>query len=95
MLQTLTQSLCLFIIAVIYSTSFLYPLGGARAGMYEELPGGLVSRWGYQGCLADLEISGELVHPLRSAVVPSPDVTPGCTGRETRPPSPISCCPIT
>jgi hypothetical protein len=48
--------------------------------MYEELPAGIVSRWGYQGCIADLEISQELVHPLRSAVVPSPDVTPGCPG---------------
>ena len=52
--------------------------------MYEELPGGIVSRWGYQGCLADLEISGELLHPLRSAVLPSPDVTLGCSGGQDK-----------
>jgi len=55
-------------------------LGGARKGMFGHLPRGIISRVGYLGCLASLELAGQSIHPLEDAVVPSSEVSEGCQG---------------
>ena len=49
--------------------------------MFGHLPTGILSRHGYQGCLASLELGDQAGHPLVEAVVPSMEVTHGCRGQ--------------
>ena len=49
--------------------------------MFGNLPYGILSKVGYVGCLASLELAKQSVHPLDDAVVPSSEVTEGCQGR--------------
>ena len=56
-------------------------LGGARQMMFGHLPAGILSRHGYLGCVASLELGDQSIHPLVDAVVPSQEVIRGCTGQ--------------
>jgi len=53
-------------------------LGGVRSNMYKELPNPLMSEFGFQGCLASLELNGDVVDPAKDALVTSPAVSEGC-----------------
>ena len=48
-------------------TSFYWNflLGGVKTTMWKELPQPLMSKFGFQGCLASLELNGEMVDPLK------------------------------
>lgn len=60
-------------------------LGGVRRNMYEELPKTIASKHGYEGCLASLDLNGELVDPSTSdALISSSLVEPGCTGSQSK-----------
>lgn len=48
--------------------------------MYDGLPRQLLSRTGFQGCIASIEANGELLDPLKDALVPSSLVEEGCEG---------------
>jgi hypothetical protein len=49
--------------------------------MYKDLPRPLVSKTGFQGCFASFETNGELLDPVKHALVPSPLVEEGCEGK--------------
>jgi len=49
--------------------------------MYAQLPRPLHSRSGFQGCLSSFETNGELLDPVKHALVPSPIVEEGCEGK--------------
>ena len=55
--------------------------------MLGSLPAGVVSTRGYLGCLAGLELGQEAAHPLAGGdtLVPSTEVTQGCTGDHITP----------
>ena len=55
-------------------------LGGVRNSMYGKLPAEIVSKFGYQGCLASLDVNGEAVDPIKNVLVPSQHVSEGCEG---------------
>jgi len=55
-------------------------LGGVRSNMYKDLPKPLLSEFGFQGCLASLELNGDVVDPAKDALVTSPAVSEGCQG---------------
>ena len=44
------------------------------------MPTPIVSRTGFQGCISSLETNGELIDPIRHALVPSHLVEEGCEG---------------
>ena len=48
--------------------------------MYGKLPTEIVSKFGYQGCLASLDVNGEAVNPVKNVLVPSQHVSEGCEG---------------
>ena len=48
--------------------------------MYGKLPSEIVSKFGYQGCLASLDVNGEAVDPIKNVLVPSQHVSEGCEG---------------
>lgn len=48
--------------------------------MYSTLPRPLLSKSGFQGCIASFETNGELEDPIKHALVPSPLVEDGCEG---------------
>ena len=48
--------------------------------MFGGLPRPLVSKTGFQGCFASFETNGELLDPVKHALVPSPLVEEGCEG---------------
>ena len=48
--------------------------------MYGKLPRGIVSKFGYQGCLASLDLNGEAADPVKNVLVPSQHVSEGCEG---------------
>ena len=54
--------------------------GGVRPNMYGNLPRPLLSKSGFQGCIASFETNGELEDPIKHALVPSPLVEEGCEG---------------
>ena len=49
--------------------------------MYGNLPRPLLSKSGFQGCIASFETNGELEDPIKHALVPSPLVEEGCEGK--------------
>ena len=49
--------------------------------MYGKLPSEIVSKFGYQGCLASLDVNGEAVDPIKNVLVPSQYVSEGCEGK--------------
>ena len=49
--------------------------------MFGHLPYGIISKVGYVGCMASLELAEQSVHPLDDAVVPSSEVSDGCQGK--------------
>ncbi len=51
--------------------------------MYSALPRPLLSKSGFQGCIASFETNGELEDPIKHALVPSPLVEEGCEGEYT------------
>ena len=54
--------------------------GGVRTELYSTLPRPLLSKSGFQGCIASFETNGELEDPIKHALVPSPLVEEGCEG---------------
>lgn len=54
--------------------------GGVRKDMYNTLPRQIQSRYGFEGCLASLDLNGESPDTTLDALVPSPLVVPGCEG---------------
>ena len=63
---------------IIKSKHFI--AGGTKLGDYKSLPRPIASRTGFQGCISSLETNGELIDPMRHALVPSPLVEEGCEG---------------
>lgn len=57
---------------------FLFFLGGVEKTQYGQLPKQILSRHGFEGCLASLDLSGESTDLITDAVVPSSLVTSGC-----------------
>ena len=57
-----------------------YFSGGTKPEQYNSLPTPIVSRTGFQGCISSLETNGELIDPIRHALVPSHLVEEGCEG---------------
>jgi len=53
-------------------------LGGVRQSMWGDLPKSLNSHFGFQGCLSSLELNGEMIDPLKNALVTSISVIEGC-----------------
>ena len=51
--------------------------------MYGSLPRPLTSRSGFQGCFSSFETNGELLDPIKDALVPSTLVEEGCEGELT------------
>ena len=49
--------------------------------MYSTLPRPLLSKSGFQGCIASFETNGDLEDPIKHALVPSPLVEEGCEGK--------------
>ncbi|XP_077296865.1 neurexin 1 isoform X2 [Arctopsyche grandis] len=59
--------------------SILY-IGGVMKDMYAGLGTGIVSRQGFEGCLASLDLPGESPSLIDDAVVPSSSLLTGCEG---------------
>ncbi|XP_029177098.1 neurexin-1-like isoform X2 [Nylanderia fulva] len=53
-------------------------IGGVEKTQYIQLPKQIISRHGFEGCLASLDLSGESIDLIADAVVPSSLVTSGC-----------------
>ncbi|KAL0121241.1 hypothetical protein PUN28_008721 [Cardiocondyla obscurior] len=53
-------------------------IGGVEKTQYMLLPKQILSRHGFEGCLASLDLSGESTDLISDAVVPSSLVTSGC-----------------
>ncbi|KAG7203258.1 hypothetical protein KM043_010356 [Ampulex compressa] len=56
---------------------FIVP-GGVEKSQYGQLPKQILSRHGFEGCLASLDLSGESTDLISDAVVPSSLVESGC-----------------
>lgn len=56
----------------------LYFSGGIEKTQYGQLPKEIMSRHGFEGCLASLDLSGESTDLISDAVVPSALVITGC-----------------
>lgn len=50
--------------------------------MYGKLPKEITSVYGYQGCLASIDLNGESADPINNALVPSDKVSAGCEGKK-------------
>ncbi|XP_054001780.1 neurexin-1 isoform X3 [Hylaeus anthracinus] len=53
-------------------------IGGVEKSQYGQLPKQILSKHGFEGCLASLDLSGESTNLISDAVVPSSLVEPGC-----------------
>ncbi|XP_076166768.1 neurexin 1 isoform X2 [Ptiloglossa arizonensis] len=53
-------------------------IGGVEKMQYGQLPKQILSRHGFEGCLASLDLSGESTNLINDAVVPSTLVESGC-----------------
>ncbi|XP_076226293.1 neurexin 1 isoform X6 [Nomia melanderi] len=53
-------------------------VGGVEKLQYSQLPKQILSRHGFEGCLASLDLSGESTNLISDAVVPSSLVESGC-----------------
>ncbi|XP_023246980.1 neurexin-1 isoform X2 [Copidosoma floridanum] len=53
-------------------------IGGVEKAQYLQLPNPIVSRHGFEGCLASLDLSGESPDLISDAVIPSSLVESGC-----------------
>ena len=53
-------------------------IGGVEKSQYGHLPKQILSRHGFEGCLASLDLSGESTNLISDAVVPSSLVESGC-----------------
>ncbi|KAK9310047.1 hypothetical protein QLX08_000515 [Tetragonisca angustula] len=53
-------------------------IGGVEKSQYGQLPKQILSRHGFEGCLASLDLSGESTNLISDAVVPSSLVESGC-----------------
>ncbi|XP_024942008.1 neurexin-1 isoform X3 [Cephus cinctus] len=53
-------------------------IGGVEKAQYAQLPKHILSRHGFEGCLASLDLSGESPDLKADAVVPSSQVESGC-----------------
>ncbi|XP_064486129.1 neurexin 1-like [Ornithodoros turicata] len=57
-------------------------LGGVRR--YPSLPKLVSSRTGFQGCVASLDLNGEVLDPVEDAIIPSSLVSKGCHSSTTK-----------
>ncbi|XP_071453531.1 neurexin 1-like, partial [Hetaerina americana] len=57
-------------------------VGGVSRDKYEILPEQIVSRHGFEGCLASLDLGGETPSLISDAIIKSNHVAPGCDGVE-------------
>lgn len=63
----------------LFNFYFVYlVLGGVEKTQYTLLPKHILSRHGFEGCLASLDLSGESVDLITDAVVTSSMVESGC-----------------
>ncbi|XP_046600908.1 neurexin-1 isoform X2 [Neodiprion lecontei] len=60
-------------------------IGGVEKSQYGQLPKNILSRHGFEGCLASLDLSGESPDLLSDAVVPSSLVESGCDAPNSHP----------
>ncbi|XP_049877630.1 neurexin-1-like [Pectinophora gossypiella] len=72
-MHTTSSNLMLELDSVLY-------VGGVPKDMYNTLPVGVVSRQGFEGCMASLDLPGESPSLLDDAVVPSSSLVSGCEG---------------
>lgn len=61
--------------------SILY-IGGVPREMFTSLPVGVLSRQGFEGCMASLDLPGESPSLMEDAVVPSSSLGSGCEGKK-------------
>ncbi|XP_076324369.1 neurexin 1-like isoform X2 [Tachypleus tridentatus] len=59
-------------------------LGGVQESMYEKLPKIVLSKYGFTGCIASLDLNGETLDPSSDALIPSTLVSKGCAGPERK-----------
>ena len=83
---------CLFnffiqdVLSIFHALNKLFPSvlcvspGGVRTAMYGTLPKQILSTFGYQGCLASIDLNGEAADPIANALVPSTLIAEGCDG---------------
>ena len=64
----------------MFKCKFWCFLGGTKSEQYNSLPTPIQSRSGFQGCISGLETNGDLIDPIRHALVPSRLVEEGCEG---------------
>ena len=48
--------------------------------MYDTLPKQVLSKVGYQGCLASIDLNGEAADPISNVLVKSTLIAEGCDG---------------
>ncbi|XP_023227763.1 neurexin-3-like [Centruroides sculpturatus] len=53
-------------------------VGGVRRTMYSTLPQPVRSRYGFEGCLASVDMMGETIDLIHDAIIPSTLVSKGC-----------------
>ena len=74
----------LFRVAGLFTRNSFFSLlyvGGVRSTMYGKLPNKVLSTFGYQGCLASIDLNGEAADPINNALIPSSLVAEGCEGK--------------
>ncbi|XP_067134301.1 neurexin 1-like isoform X3 [Centruroides vittatus] len=59
-------------------------LGGVRRSMYTSLPKLIQSKHGFEGCLASLDLNGDMLDLSKDALIPSTLVSMGCAGPVTK-----------
>lgn len=57
-------------------------IGGLGPNMYQNLPKLVVSREGFQGCLASVDLNGRLPDLINDAVFRSGQIERGCEGTD-------------
>ncbi|XP_061384618.1 neurexin 1 isoform X4 [Danaus plexippus] len=72
-MHTTSSNLMLELDSVLY-------VGGVPKEMYTSLPVGVLSRQGFEGCMASLDLPGESPSLIEDAVVPSSSLVSGCEG---------------
>lgn len=57
-------------------------IGGLGPNMYQNLPKLVVSREGFQGCLASVDLNGRLPDLINDALFRSGQIERGCEGKD-------------
>lgn len=72
--------ICLIIVPVLPSGDLF--IGGLGPNMYQNLPKLVVSREGFQGCLASVDLNGRLPDLINDALFRSGQIERGCEGTD-------------